>query len=46
MFSEQEWIENDPKILCRYCGKDIVNSKGDYCSSDCKKEDSIWHRPN
>ena len=45
-FSEMEWWEEDAKILCRYCGKDISKSESDYCSIDCEKADSIWHRVN
>jgi predicted amidophosphoribosyltransferase len=45
-FTEKKWWEEDPKTLCPYCGKDITKSESDYCSIDCEKEDSVWHRIN
>jgi len=46
IFSEKKWIEEDLKVLCHYCGKDIIKSERGYCSIDCEKEDSVWHRIN
>jgi len=36
--------EKARNITCQYCGKELEKKVKDYCSDDCRKSDSIWHR--
>ena len=36
--------EQAPSNTCQYCGATLSEKKIDYCSEECEKQDSVWHR--